>query len=220
MGLSYFDMLRNKNICIVGGCDNYDETFLNQFDVVIRINNHWVRQGGQCNVLYHCLDRGLEEITELLTLFPKRLIMHLNTTSTDILPLKADFPKHIYYEFKQARFIKPSPYGPEHEWLNVLQNIYCTDFFTGIVALADTLRYPINRVFVCGMDLYVTLEHNGRVGKHLLPGNLNYLRDLKRSAPRVQFDQPLNEALEHYIEQAVMQNKKIQVNIPKNETQH
>ena len=49
----YTKYLQNKSVVIVGGKDNYDSIILKSYDIVVRINNHYVRQRGPCDVVYN-----------------------------------------------------------------------------------------------------------------------------------------------------------------------
>lgn len=50
--LREFDFLNGKRVALVGGADCYDESELDWYDYVVRINHHWLRRRGRIDVLY------------------------------------------------------------------------------------------------------------------------------------------------------------------------
>jgi hypothetical protein len=48
----YDNFLRDKTVALVGGNDEIDWVRVNQADYVVRVNDHFMRQGGRCDVIY------------------------------------------------------------------------------------------------------------------------------------------------------------------------
>jgi hypothetical protein len=50
---SYRTFLDEKSVVIIGGSEDARIPERGEFDVVVRVNSHVIRQGGRCDVLYH-----------------------------------------------------------------------------------------------------------------------------------------------------------------------
>ena len=71
MDIAEFNFLRGSNVALVGGADTYDESQLDGYDYVVRINNHWLRRRGRIDVLYHTrslVNRIIDELPTTLRL--------------------------------------------------------------------------------------------------------------------------------------------------------
>ncbi len=54
LNLEEFECLRGRSVALVGGAAGRDtEPVLSGYDIVVRINNHWLRTAGRMEVLYH-----------------------------------------------------------------------------------------------------------------------------------------------------------------------
>lgn len=209
----YQRYLQGKSICLVGGDDRIDFSRIHSYDVVVRINNHWLRQKGRCDVLYHTV-RGTLDVNELLGhpyLRPHYLFLNLVDTEYEYEVISA--PRYLGLGgwlqsshgvrvgfFAQGEWAGETPYGASYDWLNLLHRKYDAKFFTGIVALADLIRFEPREIFVTGMSFFSSEIKPGQYSRHshVLRGNYLFLRDALKNYCSVKYDAPLLEGMAYY----------------------
>jgi hypothetical protein len=211
----YSQYLNRKSIAIVGGADNYNPKQLNNYEIIVRINNHWFRQRHQCDVVYNTVKSPNLRVEILLQepdfnpafLWLNRIDWSFESGESKIPECDklANFAKTLKPNIKvgyfaQGTWVDENPYGEEYEWLNSLHKKYDCILLTGLVALAHILYCAVvKEIFVCGMTLYK--EENNDIerfrGIHWLPGNLAYLQSL-RNINFIKFDSPLENSLDAY----------------------
>lgn len=210
---AYAEYVKDRRIFIVGGKDNYYSPGrrIDSSDIIVRTNNHWIRQGGQCDVVYHTVtstNLHLDELAKAPGFAPDFMFMNRvdwdyeygesKHRHIDYFLNNYDNPKTKVGFFTQASWGKPNPYHPVYEWLNIIQERYNAIFFTGLVALAHVLRYNPKQIFLIGMTLFSENETVERFqGVHWLPGNIDFVKAMRKD-PRVILDTPLLEALDIY----------------------
>ncbi len=158
-----------KRIAIVGGAE-YDQAELEGFDLVARTNNHWERQGGQFDMLYHCggyapvLQPGVQYIA-----YPswasKRRDVEREALHNDVRLLPYDEtgkdPADWWFRNLWCRLRCFHPVGVP---------------LTGFAGAAHLLSQPIKELYLTGMDLYVeTIKDHG--WGHNLTGHARILLD-------------------------------------------
>lgn len=207
----YANYLKDKTVILVGGSPHLKLPPTPWPQVVVRINDHVMRQKGHCDVLYHSSVPAPH--LDLWDYLSSTAYVFLNLVDEDyhcgareqphfynFLMEGGNNPETQIGFFAQGEWQEKNPYGPEHEWLNDLHKRYDTKFFTGLVALAHIMRFEPAAISVHGMNMYVD-QTNGvivpKIESHGLEGNLTFLRDARKD-PRVVFDNELTEALKRY----------------------
>lgn len=191
--------------------------------VFVQVNGHALTNPRlPVNVLYHtCVaqpnidPKFLSSLKVLWNDWQQRLdTVFLNLVDGDAdmgnreFPLYLDFilalrdlsPRTNIGFFAQGEWEGENPYGWQHEWLNRLHKKFNCKLFTGLLALADVLRYEPSQVFLCGMDLFVDRTEgklDGFVESHAIRGNVEFVVQAAQD-PRVVIDVPLVEALARY----------------------
>jgi hypothetical protein len=213
----YREFLDGASVVLIGGADNYRDVY-NHGEVVVRTNNHWQRQAGACDIIYHTVCGGDLSPESNVAALPEEglsfLFLNLVDTEYEVgsfveprYKMLADGAKRNYGNdvgvglFAQGEWLEANPYGAEHEWLNQLHKKYNCKLLTGLVALADLLRYDPYDIFVCGMDLYKNDGAPTREGwrhSHKLDGNIQFLIDSLDDS-RVTYDEPLMDALHPFL---------------------
>lgn len=217
--VDYNRYLAGKSVVIVGGASQYfDEKELSSFDVVARTNDHAITQGGKCDVIYHTVrGQGLEKYrlldTEIAPSFvwlncvdgpwecglnPWRMAERYDNHFTR-------WRKSQIGYFTQGEWPYWNPYGPEHEWLNVIHKEHNCKLLTGLVALAHVMRSKAKSIHLACMDLYQFVDANDLSAKsapgyrhsHFLPGQISFLRQAAKDT-RVTFCAPLWDSMEYY----------------------
>lgn len=211
---SYSNYIADKSVLIVGGSSGAEGWIpsVPEYDVIVRINNHVLNQGGSCHVLYHS---SVPSITPYLVnkIHPAEFVfLNLVDDAFDCgrssEPLYLDFLSELREEsprtdvgfFAQGEWMDKNPYGQQYEWLNDLHKKYQAKLFTGLVALAHLMRFSPASISVVGMDMYIGQTGGKIVPKiesHELANNLIFLRDARKD-PRVIFSDQLTEALKLY----------------------
>lgn len=214
---TYNQYLCNKSVLLVGGSPQFDIKELNDYDVIIRINDHVIVQGGRCDVLYHTV-RGLGlESYKLLFANIVPCFAWLNVVDgpweSGLNPkrMAQNYEKHFESNgckvgyFAQGEWLFWNPYGPEHEWLNALHKRHNCKLLTGLVALAHIMRSKAKSITLTAMDLYTRINANENLPKsregyrhsHFLPGQVSFLKEAKQDS-RVRLPQQLIDAIGFY----------------------
>ena len=211
---TYRDYLKDRSIVIIGGSDAYSCNEIGHYDIVVRINNHWLRQKGRCDVVYTTvlLKKPLHVNQLQVPEFRPHYAM-LNLVDTKYEYNQKEVPNYLTFAewcqseqkvkigfFAQGVWLEQNPYGEQYEWLNLLHHQYDTKFLTGVVALADIIRYSPKRIFVCGMDMYKKEVPPGALFResHGMPGNIQFLKDVQKRDSRVVYDTPLKRGIKQY----------------------
>lgn len=190
--------LDKKTFLIIGGSDvdlSWAQTKSDDVDVVIRINQHWLRQRGRCDALYHtvrgpnldfhCLMRDAEFRPQCLMLNLVDSEFSAGITREPQYANMARFARMYRAKvgyFAQGEWGKENPWGPNYEWLPALHRRFDCKLFTGLVALAHVLRFNPVKVYVAGMTLYAEEEHDVADWRdsHKLLGNYLFLSEAIR----------------------------------------
>jgi len=147
--INLYDYLHNKTICLVGGKNNFE---IGDQDIVVRVNQHVLRQGGRCDGLI----TEVVEPCELKNLPIPPIFMGyrmLGTYTEDYKKYAKKCP--IRFDFQNEKYDKINPHGVEYEWSNILNWEMNAKPFTGMLALKFLTFFPIKSVFVTGMDMHI-----------------------------------------------------------------
>lgn len=215
---SYRYFMQGKRVAIIGGADNFDmNAVVDRSDVIVRINNHVKRQKGPCDVLYHtvvCDDPPNMSLLDAMEDPPFFIFLNLVDTQHEYgereRPLWDEFaslvrkihPQCEIGHYAHGTWGGKNPYDDAYDWLNDLQKMYETKFFTGVVAIAHILqRTECAELAVYGMDLYLD-ESQGDIEfqkeSHPLRGNVGLMVDLMKD-DRLEYDAPVLAAIDKYI---------------------
>lgn len=213
--------VRGKDVSIVGGADewrHYDDGTDKQFWV--RINNHYLRQGGKCDALFHTVC-DTQPILEWRSAYAPEFIFlscadHAYERGRTQRPMYAEYLDHldtvlsrpIIGWFAPGWYEKQNPYGPQYEWLHDLQRSVGGRLFTGLIALAYLVRTEAESIHLTGMDLFEDQIGHLRnsvnvrlqdiiVESHLLGANVSFLRSAAKDQ-RVTFGPALRRSLESW----------------------
>lgn len=210
----YVDFLKGKKVVVVGGgqCRGAE---VERYDVVVRLNDHVLRQGGRCEVIYHTTrSAGLEErlLLQHSEIVPRFIWLNLvdGPWEAGLEPRRtyeyyaqtfADRGSQVGY-FAQGEWMYDNPYGEEFEWLNTIHKRIGGKLLTGLVAVADIAMHPVASIDVVAMDLYI--NEAKRIpdyrDSHYLPAQIKFLEEMKADK-RVTLCKPLLAAMAKYKQQ-------------------
>lgn len=179
--MQLYEFLYDKSVVLIGGKDNYDENIINSADVVVRVNQHVLRQGGRCEGLYvaTCDPCRLSEL-ETPPVFMAWRISGVYAQEYREYALRN---RLLRIPYQNERYGKVSPHGPEYEWTNIFGHELNAKPFTGVLAIKHLCSFPIRTLYVTGMDMHTGLESRkpdengeqtrrysdvGIVGRHIL----------------------------------------------------
>ena len=213
-----YEFLYGRSVVLVGGKDNYDENILNSADVVVRVNQHWVRQGGRCEGLY-CA--ACDPLTLDLFKFPP-VFMCYRVTGMYARHYQEYCLKHrlITVPYQNERYDGASPYGAEFEWTNIFGHEANCKPFTGTLAIRHLASFPIRSLYITGMDFHIhsfDLDENNEQtkvvevheregeeivtrkvlarGPHMIQPQIDWLRRYMKCDKRISVDLTLKEVL-------------------------
>lgn len=204
----YAELLKGKSIALVGGDDEIDWAKVEFCDLVVRVNDHYIRQKHRIDIIYHSCGTDLnyddlEPLKNLKFAWLQGMTLLFGAKEFDTirnLCLGAKTPYGVYYNATAPCYnliAELNPIPPEHAWLKNFSEQYNTYPFTGIVALRHIELMPCRYIYVDGMTLYT---QNGitpiRYARHHTPNQLNYLQDLRKDE-RVTYSEKLNAVLDN-----------------------
>lgn len=214
---SYRNFIQGKKVLISGGLDSdYDPLLEKEYDVHVRVNSHVLRQGGRCDVLYHTCVADPDIGHELAYVISVDGFVFLNHVDGDyeignlqsptyldfLLELKRLLPQVDVGYFASGEWEEKNPYGPECEWLNQLHKRYKTKFFTGVIALADVMRFEPEALYVQGMNLFVDRTNGNpfsQVESHPMKGIIDFMFEAD-CLGFVEYSDTLKKALSRYMQ--------------------
>lgn len=201
----YLELLRDRSIALVGGDDAVDWNRVEACDLVVRVNDHYLRQRHRIDIIYHScgtdLNYDLEPLRQLKFAWFQGMTLLFNAQEYATMKrfcLDNAIPYGLYYNATAPCYnLMPelNPISAEHKWLKDFAEAYDTYPFTGIVALRHLELMPCNSIYIDGMTLYT---QNGitpiRYARHHTPNQIKYLQDLQ-SDPRITFNAQLSAIL-------------------------
>jgi len=214
----YFD---GQIVHVVGGCDDgLDKRMFecDDFPTVVRINDHWLRQGGRIDVAYcgcpqHVLD--MAERWRGKSVKPKLVMLGMSLErngSSQLHERAIQTCQELQIEverFDVRRYERCNRHGPEYEWCNALWKRLKTMPLTGVLAVCDILeRHSPEFVFVTGFSFYASVAGNipEKRHSHKLKSQVDLFRTYFQTNARFMPDEPLKDLLLKE-EQAIDENK-------------
>lgn len=145
------DLVCGKKVHVIGGCDELVyRPFGGSNDVtVVRINLHFQRQGGPCDVLY--VGPGVAPSGEIKA---KCIVYPANNGVAGAWVEAAEKCGAFTVRYMPIQTLGISAYGAQHEWLNGFMKELGTLPLTGILAIKHLLQFPFEKMLISGMDLY------------------------------------------------------------------
>lgn len=209
--MELFDLIQNAKVAVVGGADTIDEAVVERSHYVARVNSHWMRQGGRCDVLYFSCagdldyrmfwdDKFLSGLKFAMLNFSHTLFgLNAGAKTAGVIRIlkEARIPFDGYYHAPAAAWNTFTHLRGRDDWTKALAERYGFHPLTGILAIEHLLLSPAAEVFVTGMNLY---QSNGvlpeSAGTHSIPPQLRFLRDVSTN-PRAKLDATLNSLLDN-----------------------
>lgn len=198
----------------MGGADS-PEINEDHYDLVVRINNHWLRQRGRCEILYHTVKSPHISIMDLAhdeQFQPAFAILNVVDNAAEIglipRPTRLQFERWCSQQepvvqtgaFVQAQYGDCNPYDYSLDWLPQLHQKIGAVLFTGLIGVAHLVRYPVESLMVAGMDFYIgnSTDANRKEGLHHVGGNMGFLTQLMEEDPRVFVDPAVMASITRY----------------------
>lgn len=200
----YSQLLYNKKVCLVGGAPDVSEPLLETADLVVRVNDHWLRSSGRCDILY-LTGAALKPALLCDALRPEFLFYSFNMIAEQQHPLE---PTLLAFcrrngitadKFLQVQYQHTNPIGPYYEWANVLHKRLRTMPFTGTLAACHLLRFPLKQLALTGFSFYVGMNEPGKIpykrNSHIIPRQIEYFDELATTDARIVLDDTLRDVL-------------------------
>lgn len=216
------ELTEGRSVCLVGGHDEINWDVVNQADTVVRVNGHWARQRGRCDVVYFSCaeDAGAEPMFYAESEIWKSLqFVWLNMThglfqQWDVFAGVADacaqhfVPTSTYVHgpgqiFDRFTVLQDLP--PHHEWSRMFAKQYDFHPLTGVLALKHLALTKAKAIAVEGFSFYQrddgTLPPDA--GRHSIEPNLRALRDVWLDDDRIFLSNRLISLIDHQASVAV-----------------
>lgn len=206
----YHSILKGKSIAIVGGHNDVDWARVNKCDLVVRINDHYPRQGGRLDILYHhCGDEADYSMFAKGPIITTKFIW-LNRMQCLFGPSRFSWLARYchdnkitwapYYHAPKSCFdlvVELKGIPDEDRWPEDFSEVYDVYAFTGVLALHHLTLYPIRSIYVDGMTFY---QEEGvtpvRFGCHSIPKQVDYVNYLRLHDGRVSYSEVLLKAID------------------------
>lgn len=200
--MDFNSIVDSKSVALIGGADEIDWSEVEKCDLVARVNSHWNRQGGRCDVLYFSCARDLDfsmfEKAELWSQLKFVLVNLSHSLFGEIAAERARFvisllierrvPFATYYHAPARAWHLFENLRGKESWERRLSERYDFHPLTGILATEHLLLSSASRVFVTGMSLY---QSSGKLpahaGAHSIPPQVRFFEDSLKS-PRLKLD--------------------------------
>lgn len=212
MASKFDSLVSQKSVALIGGSDSIEWDEVNKCDLVARVNGHWARQGGRCEVLYYSCADDLDyrmwsdpELWKQLKFAVVNLSHRLfggyagektNWVISQLIehcvPIETyvSAPHHAWQVFK---VLQEQP----QSWSRDLAARYDFHPLTGILAVEHLLLSKAASVYVTGMTLYQ--QPSGQMptdaGRHTIAPQIEFLRDAAKWS-RLQLSPRLKQILE------------------------
>lgn len=189
-------------VAIIGGYDDGIED-VSDYDVVARTNNHWLRQGGRIDALWHC-GGPLPHVN------PDKLIENETFRETCKLVGTPDYPCHssTWREYCHEHGVE-LVFHPPHKGFREELDRYLMDHgvgqpLTGIIAMAYYLsRDDVSEVFLTGQNLYHhEPDRDSCVIAHNPFWHAMFIRSKMLTDSRLNVDRTMAGALQSFVDSA------------------
>lgn len=193
---TFGDYISGKSVAIIGGAPSFDEAAFDA-DVVVRINEHAVTQGGRADVIYSALANDPQQFFKAGIAKNLRWFMADRRGRFYSEPFLHQLAVHRVQTFTYETIEHHAPgYRLSEFWLNRVMAQYKCKPFTGIVAALHALAHPVASVYLTGFTFYAKDGHVPAFRhSHLIEPNREIVADLLRWDRRLQVDAPCEEAL-------------------------
>lgn len=187
-------LLRDKEVALVGGADSVCPSF-ERYDIIARVNHHFERQGGGVDILY--TRAGLpgyfsrfKHVLELKRL-PKFIIWEerKSNLARQFLGRSMVFNRIIYAPFGGAGAKK------QHQCQPLVREAGVNYPLTGMIAVNHLLKYKFKKLFITGMDFYVSAEERDGLEGHSVTRHFNWLIAKIEQDERIHFDMTIADLL-------------------------
>lgn len=196
---SFGEYLHGKTVSIIGGAKVFDADAFDA-DVVIRINEHAVTQGGKADIIYSTINVDPE------ILFTSKIANSLRWFMADKNgryfngALAGRFKAHNvgFDTFETCLNNNIETFNLSEFWLQRAVAQYDCKPFTGIVAMVHALANSPRKVFLTGCNFYA---REGRVplhrDSHFIEPNRQIVRDALKWDKRLTVDPQCLESLDY-----------------------
>ena len=196
----YEEWLRGKTVAIIGGATW--ERRAEEADVVIRINQHVLRQGGRVDVIYDAMAKDPSAFFTSGVIGAVRWFVAMRSGA---------FYSEATMARLQAHGTRTMSLGTEvtrrepeedsfligEQWFQRELRRYRTLPFTGITALLHVLHSEVRSVLVTGMTFYAEQGTvPAKMGMHDVEINRQIVRDALQCDIRLRVDEQTRESLE------------------------
>lgn len=217
MDSDYAEFLKGKRVVVIGGNDaTIDKEMLMGADVVVRINGHWMRQGGRCDAVYYSCssDVSLEQFknkefisrvkwvwansTHVLFSSSAGNFYEVMRLMSNVMNVKVGTyfhgPAEAFEVFEHLRNLTPA-----EKWAKELSAKHKFHPFTGLLAVHHLLLHNPREVWLTGMSFYRHSdgEFPAHAGAHEVRSNIRYVAWLKDNEPRVYLDKTLSGIVDY-----------------------
>lgn len=185
---SYSDYLHGKHVAIIGGAASFDENAFDA-DVIIRINEHLITQGGRGDVVYCALANNPKIFFDTGKADHLRWFMADRRGRWFNSGLEGQFKAHgaRFLDYSTRANEKQPPF--EEFWLQRILFQYRCKPFTGIVAAVHALSLPAKSVYLTGCTFYA---QEGKLplhrDNHFIKPNQEIVKDLLKYDKRFSVD--------------------------------
>lgn len=215
-GKIWKELTKGKSVALVGGSDKINWNRVNQCDLVARVNSHWERQRGRCDILYFsCGDDLSIDFLDDPELYDTLKFAWVNASNMLFngdrqiakyaevcslirkrnvqMALYASGPPKAFETFDCLRNL-----GPRYRWTRDLARRWEFHPLTGMIALYHLGCAETSSVYVDGMDFYVQKDGTlpTTAGTHDIDSQLRFFREFTaRSGGRIQVSETLSALL-------------------------
>lgn len=215
MSVAFAEYLNGKRVAVVGGLGDSIED-LSDYDVIVRINSHYIRQGGRCDVLYHSCAGDInlsayEDGTadkfhnDTRFVFLNGIYQLFGSTAGGLGTLRGYFSArnahidtYIHVNAQAFALIKElNPLPRKHWWVKDFCLRWHVYPFTGVLALYHLTLYPCAEIYVTGMNLYqAPTTQRESIRAHYISPQVKFLRHLLTEAHNwIKFSEELTKQI-------------------------
>jgi len=198
------DLLYDKSVVLVGGKERegYEDAIMTCADLVVRVNQHVLSQGGRCDGLY-CATADPCRLDRLESP-PLFLAYRVSGLFQGEFRDYARKNRCIQIPFQNERYGKVNPIGVDYEWTNTFSHELVCKPFTGTLAIKHLCSYPIKTLHITGMDMHiigadVAMTTDGhtilKCGPHEIGPQIRWLKKYAKCDKRITLDPVLREVL-------------------------
>ena len=209
--LKYADLLWDKSVTIVGGreIDEEERCKVESYDLIVRINNHWERNGPnnntgrypRTNILYWCGAPFFKApLNELRRAGFRFACMHSGGRSHMLASWMKELGiPYITYDHEKltCKAGAHKVLEPKDKWFETWKRKYDLHPLTGVIAIRHISLFPVRELYVTGMDFYGVKKYEEKWGGHVIGPHKDYLRDLAQLDDRVKYSDILKGALSY-----------------------